>query len=43
MKICQIIFTEVKGQVLIPYNEKPDSKYNGDNRAKESMYYKNYE
>lgn len=43
MKICQIIFTEVKGQVLIPYNEKVDSKYNGDNRAKESMYYKNYE
>ena len=43
MKICQIIFTEVKGEVLVPYNKKPDSKYNGDNRAKESLYYKNYE
>lgn len=42
MKICQIIFTEVKGEVLVPYNVKPDSKYNGDNRAKESLYHKNY-
>jgi dCTP deaminase len=42
MRICQIIFTEVKGEVLVPYNKKPDSKYNGDNRAKESLYYKNY-
>lgn len=43
MRICQIIFTEVKGEVLVPYNVKPDSKYNGDNKAKESLYYKNYE
>ena len=43
MRICQIIFTEVKGEVAMPYDKKPDSKYNGDNRAKESLYYKNYE
>lgn len=43
MRIAQIIFTEVKGEVLVPYNLKPDSKYNGDNRAKESLSYKNFE
>lgn len=42
MRIAQIIFTEVKGEVLMPYDKKPDSKYNGDNKAKESLYYKNY-
>lgn len=42
MRIAQIIFTEVKGEVLVPYNKKPDSKYNDDNKAKESMYFKNY-
>jgi dCTP deaminase len=43
MRICQIIFTEVTGDILMPYDKKPDSKYNGDNKAKESLYYKNYE
>lgn len=43
MRIAQIIFTDVLGEVLVPYDKKPDSKYNGDNKAKESLYYKNYE
>lgn len=42
MKICQIIFSTVHGEVLNPYDKKPDSKYNGDNRAKESMYHLNF-
>jgi dCTP deaminase len=43
MRIAQIVFTTVLGEVLMPYDKKPDSKYNGDNKAKESLYYKNYE
>jgi len=42
MKIGQIEFSEVRGKVAVPYDKKPDSKYNGDNVAKESMNYKNY-
>jgi len=42
MRIAQIVFTTVLGEVLMPYDKKTDSKYNGDNKAKESLYYKNY-
>ena len=42
MKICQIIFTTVLGEVLIPYDKKSDSKYNGDNVAKESLSHLNF-
>jgi dCTP deaminase len=42
MKIGQIEFSEVRGEVAVPYDKKPGSKYNGDNVAKESMNYKNY-
>lgn len=42
MRIAQIIFTEVKGIVSNPYDKKKDSKYNEDNKAKESLYYLNF-
>jgi dCTP deaminase len=42
MKICQIIFTTVLGEVGLPYDKKPDSKYNGDNIAKESLSHLNF-
>lgn len=42
MRIAQIIFTTVLGEVLMPYDKKPDSKYNGDNKAKESLYHQNF-
>lgn len=42
MRIAQIIFTTVLGEVIMPYDKKPDSKYNGDNKAKESLYHQNF-
>lgn len=42
MKICQIYFTKVYGNVAVSYDKKADSKYNGDNKAKESLYHLNY-
>jgi dCTP deaminase len=43
MKICQIIFTTVLGEVILPYDQKPDSKYNGNNIAKESLSHLNFQ
>lgn len=42
MRIAQIIFTTVLGEVLMPYDKKPDSKYNGDNKAMSSQMFKNF-
>ena len=42
MRIAQIKFTDVLGEVLVPYDKKPDSKYNGDNKAVGSQMFKNF-
>ena len=43
MPIGQIIFYEVNGEVLRPYNKKTDAKYsNQDKLPKESMMWKNF-
>lgn len=42
IRIAQVIFTTVLGEVLVPYDKKSDSKYNEDNFAKTSLYYKNF-
>lgn len=43
MRFAQIGFSTVEGEVLEPYDKKVNSKYNGDNKAKESLYYLNYQ
>ena len=43
MRVAQIIFTKVYGEVINPYNKKLDSKYNNDNFAQPSLYYKNFD
>lgn len=41
MPIGQIEFCTVLGDVENPYNKRTGSKYNGDNKAQPSLYYKN--
>ncbi|MBX2994750.1 MAG: dCTP deaminase [Bdellovibrionaceae bacterium] len=42
MPIGQLIYFEIKGDLLVPYNSKPSAKYNGKtNLPVESMMFKN--
>jgi dCTP deaminase len=41
MPIGQIEFAMVHGEVEAPYNKRESSKYNGENKAQPSLYYKN--
>ena len=44
MSIGQLLFFEVAGEVLVPYNQKASAKYNNKNPEPEaSKYYMNYE
>lgn len=42
MRIAQIAFSEINGEIGVPYDKKKDSKYNENNNAKGSEYYKNF-
>jgi dCTP deaminase len=43
MPIGQLIYFEVKGQVITPYNQKPSAKYNDVNALpKESQMWRNF-
>ena len=44
MPIGQLIYFEVSGEILTPYNKKSSAKYNGQTRLPvESMMWKNFE
>lgn len=43
MKICQIEFAYVTGDILESYDKKPGSKYMNQTGVQESLMYKNYE
>jgi dCTP deaminase len=42
MKICQIEFARVEGEILETYDQKSGSKYNGQTGVQESKYHQNY-
>ncbi len=42
MKICQIEFSLIHGNVNEAYGDKSNSKYNGQVGVQESLYYKNF-
>ena len=42
MKIAQIFFEEIKGEILEPYDKKAGSKYHKQSGVQESLYHKNY-
>lgn len=41
MKICQVKFERVEGEILESYDQKSGSKYHGQNGVQESKYYLN--
>lgn len=43
MKICQIKFERVEGEVIESYDQKNGSKYHNQTGVQESLNYKNYE
>lgn len=43
MKICQIEYSRVEGEILEPYDKKKGSKYAGQTGVQESLYHKNYD
>jgi dCTP deaminase len=42
MKICQIEFARVEGEILETYDQKAGSKYHGQTGVQESKYHENY-
>lgn len=42
MKICQVEFARVEGEILETYDKKPGSKYHNQQGVQESLYHKNY-
>ncbi len=42
MKICQIEFAYVQGDIMEPYDKKSGSKYQGQSGVQESLYHKNF-
>lgn len=42
MKICQIEFARVEGEILETYDQKKGSKYHQQEGVQESLYHKNY-
>lgn len=42
MKICQVEFAYVEGQIAEPYDKKEGSKYHGQVGVQESKYHENY-
>ncbi len=42
MNICQIVFYVVHGEVLVPYDKKPGSKYAGQVGVQQSKYHENF-
>jgi dCTP deaminase len=42
MKICQVEFPRVEGQIIESYDQKTDSKYHGQLGIQESKYHENY-
>lgn len=42
MKICQIKFERVEGDIIEDYGQKPGSKYQGQQGTQESKYYENF-
>lgn len=42
MKICQIKFERVEGEVIEPYHKKKGSKYAGQVGVQETLYHKNF-
>ena len=42
MKICQISYHGISEPPLVKYNEKPDQKYNGQDKPTESLYHENF-
>lgn len=42
MKICQIEFARVEGEILETYDQKFGSKYHGQTGVQESKYHQNY-
>jgi deoxycytidine triphosphate deaminase len=42
MKICQVEFARVEGQIIESYDQKTDSKYHGQVGVQESKYHENY-
>jgi dCTP deaminase len=43
MKICQIEFTRVEGEIGEDYSQKSGSKYHGQTGVQESKYHENYD
>jgi deoxycytidine triphosphate deaminase len=41
MKICQVKFERVEGEILESYDKKPGSKYMNQKGVQESKYYLN--
>jgi len=42
MKICQVEFARVEGEILETYDQKAGSKYHGQTGVQESKYHENF-
>lgn len=43
MKVCQVEFARVEGEILETYDQKAGSKYHGQTGVQESLMHKNFE